>query len=170
MRVLEGSIFLDRKDDTYRKKELDKRSKRIRILMEEKHLTFGMLAEKMDISEKHLTSVVNGKKALTDKILRSLADTLGVTPKHILEGGPKTQFEENIHLAGSAAESIGVTIAHLKKHGITFSLPEEDGTCEFSVNGERFFTSFDAVNEYVQSIEATFAVLATSSSKLLPRL
>lgn len=170
MRVLEESIFLDRKDDTFRNKPYDKRSKRIRDLMKEANLTYEKMAETIDYSPNQLKAVINGKRPLTDKLLRQIAGALNVRPQYILEGGPRTIFASNVQDALAAVNSFNVVIQHLKNHGITFSFPDDESTCTIEIRGERFTTSFDAVNAYVQSLEKTFSVMAYENSKMLPRL
>lgn len=59
---------------------------RIKLRRKELHLKQGELAEKLNISNNHMSSIENGREHPSLEVLLSICDALKVTPDYLLMG------------------------------------------------------------------------------------
>ncbi len=59
---------------------------RIKLRRKELHLKQGELAERLDISNNHMSSIENGREHPSLEVLLSICDILKVTPDYLLMG------------------------------------------------------------------------------------
>ena len=74
--------------------------RRIRELIRSLKKSQSQFANKIDYSEGHLSSVLNGRNKVNDKLIERIVLNLGINPKWILSGkGPMYNSEEKIIMA-----------------------------------------------------------------------
>lgn len=59
---------------------------RIKLRRKELHLKQGELAERLDISNNHMSSIENGREHPSLEVLLSICDILKITPDYLLMG------------------------------------------------------------------------------------